>query len=299
MLEEQVRVQVRQLDRVLDQLDLVVEAADVGVGDVGNLFEHELLDLGPRQPLREQARPRVHEEVVAGAQLHADQLLGELAHALFVGAADDERARAARHELLEHDDLTRDVGAARQHDVQRLVEHDLGTAADAVEVDLRVHRHPHLAAGRQDVDGAVVVGTEVRAVRRRRHRELLDLFAERGDVLARLAEGGRQALVLRDGLGQLALRLEQPLLEGADPLRGVLEPAAEDDDLFLERLQLGLEIADLTLVLGETPLVLRSQLPHLQEKLSGASRRTLHRHLSVPDHLSRRFDDSHISPALA
>ena len=50
------RVQVRQLDRVLDHLDLVVEAADVGVGDVGDLFEHELLDLGPRQPLERAGR---------------------------------------------------------------------------------------------------------------------------------------------------------------------------------------------------------------------------------------------------
>ena len=87
-------VEVRQLDRVLDLLDLVVEAADVGVGDVGDLFEHELLDLGPRQPLDEQARAGVHEHVVAGAQLLADQRVRQLAHALLVGAPDDERAVA-------------------------------------------------------------------------------------------------------------------------------------------------------------------------------------------------------------
>ena len=58
VLVEQVGVEVRQLDRVLDLLDLVVEAADVVVGDVGDLFEHELLDLGPREPLDEQARAR-------------------------------------------------------------------------------------------------------------------------------------------------------------------------------------------------------------------------------------------------
>ena len=92
----------------------------------------------------------------------------------------------------------------------------------------------HLAAGGEDVDGAVVVGAEVGAVGRRRHRELLDLLAQRRDVLAGLAEGGREALVLGDGLGELALGLEHPLLERADPLRGVLEPAAEDRDLLLE-----------------------------------------------------------------
>ena len=67
MLVEQVRVQVRQLDRVLDLVDLVVEAADVGVGDVGHLLEHELLDLGSRDPLDEQTAACVHEHVLAGA----------------------------------------------------------------------------------------------------------------------------------------------------------------------------------------------------------------------------------------
>ena len=76
------------------------------------------------------------------------------------------------------------------------------------------------------------------------------------DVLTGLAEGGRELLVLGDGLGELALRLEQALLERAHPLRGVLEPAAQDDDLFLQGLQLCLQIADLTLVLSEASLVL-------------------------------------------
>ena len=55
---EQIGVQVRQFDRVLDLFDLVVETADVGVGDVGDLFEDELLDLGARDPLDEQAGTR-------------------------------------------------------------------------------------------------------------------------------------------------------------------------------------------------------------------------------------------------
>ena len=114
-----------------------------------------------------------------------------------------------------------------------------------VDVELGVQRDAHLAAGREDVDGAVVVGAEERAVGRRRHRELLDLFAQRGDVLARLAERGRELLVLGDGLGELALRLEEALLERADALRGVLQPATQDDDLFLEALDRLLELVDL------------------------------------------------------
>ena len=143
-----------------------------------------------------------------------------------------------------------------EHDVQRLVEHDLLAAAQHFDVDLGVQRDAHLAAGGEDVDGAVVVGAEVGAVRGRRHRELLDLFAQRGDVLARLAEGGGELLVLGDGLGELALRLEQPLLERADPLRRVLEAAAQDDDLLLEGLDRLLQLVDLRLVFGQSPFVL-------------------------------------------
>ena len=77
-------------------------------------------------------------------------------------------------------------------------------------------------------------------------------------MLPGLTERGREPFVLGDGLGELTLRLEQALLEGAHPLGRVLEAAPEDDDLFLERLQLVLEIADLALVLGEASLVLGS-----------------------------------------
>ena len=85
VLVEQRAVQVRQLDGVGDGLDLAVEPADVRVGDVGHLLEHELLDLGPGQLLDEQLRARLHEHGVAGAQVHAEQVVGELDHPLLVG----------------------------------------------------------------------------------------------------------------------------------------------------------------------------------------------------------------------
>ena len=234
VLEEHVGVEVRQLDRVLDLIDLVVEPADVGVGDVGHLLEHELLDLRPREPLDEQTRARIHEHVVTGTQPLAEQLLADLADALLVGAPDDQRTVPARSSSL-RTTTSPEMSAPRgEDDVERLVERDLLATLHVVELDLGMDGHAHLATGGEDVDGAVVVGAEVRAVRGRRHRELLDLFAQRGDVLAGFAEGGREPLVLRDGLGELALGLEDSLLERADTLRGVLEPAAEDDDLFLE-----------------------------------------------------------------
>ena len=57
-----------------------------------------------------------------------------------------------------------DLGAAGEHDVERLVEHDLLAAPQLVDVELGVQRDAHLAAGGEDVDGAVVVGAEERAV---------------------------------------------------------------------------------------------------------------------------------------
>ena len=73
-----------------------------------------------------------------------------------------------------------------------------------------------------------------------------------------LAQGGRQLLVLGDGLGELALGLEESLLERPDALGRVLEPPPQDDDLLLEPLDHLLELVDLSLVLGQPPLVLGS-----------------------------------------
>ena len=176
--------------------------------------------------------------MVAGAQLRADQDPGQLADPLLVGPPDHQHPPFVVEELLENHDLTGDLEAPGQDHVQGLVEGDLLAALEGGGVDLGVDRDPHLAAGGENVDRAVVVGVEERPVRRGRHGELLDLLAERRDVLPGLAQGRREPLVLGDGLGELALGLEETLFEGPDPFRGVLEPASEDDDLFLQRLDL-------------------------------------------------------------
>ena len=100
-------------------------------------------------------------------------------------------------------------------------------------------RHLHLAAAGEDVDGAVVVLADDDAVGRRRLGQLVDLVAQRGDVLARLPQRVAELLVLGDGLGQLALGLEQPLLERAHPLGRVGEPGPQVGDLLVQRVDLG------------------------------------------------------------
>ena len=106
-------------------------------------------------------------------------------------------------------------------------------------VDVGVQAHPHLAPAREDVDRAVLVDAEEGAVGRRRLGELLDLLAQRGQLLLGLLQGEGQLLVLRRRLGQLALGLEQPLLERLHPARALLQPAAERVDLILGVGQLG------------------------------------------------------------
>jgi hypothetical protein len=81
-----------------------VEAADVVVVDVGDLFEDELLDLGLRHLLVD----------VAGAGSSSSESPARSGSArsgsasddaLLVGVADDQRALAVGEHLLEHDDL--------------------------------------------------------------------------------------------------------------------------------------------------------------------------------------------------
>ncbi len=232
MLREQLLVEEGQLDRVGDLLDLLVEATDVRIGDVGHLFEHQLFDLGTRQLLEQQARAWVHQQGVAGTDPLAPEPLGQLGDALLVGASDDERAVVVE-ELLQRDDLSGEIGTTRQHDVEALVEHDLGALVERFVVELGMERDTDLAATGEDVGGSVVVAGEEGAVCRRWLRELVDLLAERGDVLARFPQRVGQLLVLGDRLGQLALGLEQALLEGAHALGSVLEAAAQCEDLLL------------------------------------------------------------------
>jgi hypothetical protein len=107
VLGEQVGVEERQLDRVGDLLDLVVEAADVVVGDVGHLLEQEVLHLGAGSFSSSRLLRGVEAHRVAAAEVDAAKVVGELADTLLVGAADDEGADAVVHQLLDRDDLAR------------------------------------------------------------------------------------------------------------------------------------------------------------------------------------------------
>ena len=79
------------------------------VGDVGHLFEQQVLDLGAGQLLEQHVGARVEAHRVAAAQVHAAQRVGQLADPLLVGPADDERAHAVVEHLLDRHDLAGDL----------------------------------------------------------------------------------------------------------------------------------------------------------------------------------------------
>ena len=101
---------------------------------------------------------------------------------------------------------------------------------------LGVQRDPHLAAAGEHVDGAVVVLADDRAVGRRRLGELVDLVAERGDVLARLAQGVGQLLVLGRPPGPAGPWSRAAAPRACAPASGASwSRRRSDDDLLLER----------------------------------------------------------------
>ena len=185
------------------------------------------------------------------------QRSGQLRHPLFVGSTDDHRPGAVLHQLLEGDDFAAAFALTGEHHVQGFVQHHFGASFEGFDLDVGMQRHPHLAAAGEDVDGAVVfVVAEVGAVGRRRSGQLLDLFAQRGDLLAGFPQGVGELFVLRYRLGELALGVEETLFERAHPFRGVLETSAERDDLLFHGLGLFAQLGDLGFVAGEPPFVL-------------------------------------------
>ncbi len=263
-----------QLDGVGDLLDLAVQTADVLVGNIGHLFEHELLDLGPGQHLEQQPRARVLQNGVTGADLATLECVRQLGHTLLVGSTQDHGPIAVVQQLLERDQFTGHFGGTGQHHVQRFVEDDLGPTGEVRLAEVGVDRHPHLAATGEHVHSAVVITTQERAVSGRRLGQLLDLVTQGGDVLACLAQGVGELFVLGYGLRQLPLRLEQPLLERSHPLGGVLQTPAQRDDLFFQRDRLVAQLGHLCIE-GSDPLLILGFVDenHLLERSS----RTIHR----------------------
>ena len=118
VLAVELLVQERQLDGVADLLDLPAQPTDVVVGDVGNLFEHQVLDLGLGDALEGVTRFGVHQQRVTGTQLARPQVvvrrvihtvgqvlghqrLGQPDDALLVGMTDHQSAVPVGQDLAQ------------------------------------------------------------------------------------------------------------------------------------------------------------------------------------------------------
>lgn len=232
----------------------LAEAADLLVGDVGDLFEDELLHLRLGDALVDVVGTGFEQKGVTGPQRLVEQRVGELDDPLLVGVRDDERAVAALQQLLEHHDLADVLVAEGLDDVERLVQHDLLATLERVDVDRRTDVHAELAPAREHLDRAVIPGFEEDAESGRRLCQPVDLLLEGDDLVPGLLEGGDQTLVLASKGGHLSLRLVEALLD--DPgLPGRLgQLPAQRGDLLLQEGDLCCEIRDLPFALRGSSL---------------------------------------------
>jgi hypothetical protein len=234
VLAEELRVQERQLHGVADLLDLAEQPADVLVGDVGHLLQHEVFDLGLRDTLVGVAGLGVDQQGVAGLERDERRVVGrqgerrgEPHHALLVRVPHHERTagEAVRGRLGQHlaqaADLADALEVAGLDDREGLVETHGLPAAQHVGLDRRGDRDAHAAPGGEHVDGLVGEPGQEDAVPAGRLRQPVDLLAERDELGPRLLEGLGQLLVAAAQLRDTAGGLGEPLLEDADVPRGL------------------------------------------------------------------------------
>lgn len=196
MLFEEVRVEIRELDRVADHLDLAAEAADLAVVDVRDFFEDELFDLALGDHFVDVPGARFEQEGVARADVDVEQGLGEAYHPFLVGVSDDQGAFAVLKDLLEGDDVSGPLELHGLDHVEGLVEHDFLAAPELFELDAGADVHPELAAPGEDVGRAVLVGVQEDAEAGRRLCEPVDLFLQGHDLVAGLTQRIGEPLVL-------------------------------------------------------------------------------------------------------
>ena len=172
------------------------------------------------------------------------QRLGEPDDALLVGVRDDQGALAVGEELLEHDDLADLLEVERGDDVERLVEHDLLAALRASS-----RSTPGLTLTRS-LRPPVKMSTVSSSLRReedaeagRRLGEPVDLLLERHDLVAGLAEGLGEALVLRRDRRRASAACRRAAARGRGSAPGASrQPAAQVGDLGLEEAHLAREL---------------------------------------------------------
>jgi hypothetical protein len=212
------------------------EATDVLVGDVGDLLEHEPVDLAALDALARRPAAHVDEERVARTDATVTHA-GQVDDALVVATTDDEHA-AVLEELATAISSPRSSKRPDPDDLQRIVEQELLAGLEHVSstpslrgLDL------HLAPLDGHGQAAIRAGPEVGAERVGRRGQPLDLRLQLGDLRACGPQRLGQTAVLRDRRLQLLLRGLELILEGRDAFRS-------GPDALTQQRQLGLQQRD-------------------------------------------------------
>jgi hypothetical protein len=218
---EQLLLQEWKLHRVGDLLDLFIETSDLGVTDVRDFLEQQVLDVWTREKFKKEIRSRIETYAVSAPQPRSSQDVREFTHDLFIAATENDRTDTVFENFLHGDDLADTLGSTRCDHVQAFVEYDFSPSFEEDDVDVGMEIDAHLATRRQNVDSSIVVLPHDDPICRRGLGELLHFLAQIRDVLAGLSERGAQALVPRRFLCEQTLRLEKALLELSQSARGI------------------------------------------------------------------------------
>ena len=213
-------MQEGKFDGVPDRLDLVREAADVGVGDVREFLQHQGLHVGQVDLLHAESGARIKRQHVAHPHLVLQQRVREADDALVVGPAHGHHP-VVLEDLLDGDEFPRLLVPQAGDDHEGFVEQHFLPEVQLVEVQQRAHRDAQLAPALEDVHGlhagggdpdagqrvAARVLFDDRAVAEGRVAVLFEAGLEVDDLLAGALQHGHQARVVGPGGGQLAVEL--------------------------------------------------------------------------------------------
>src|SRR6476659_7011878 len=238
MLVEKLLVQERQLDGVADSLDLVAQAADQVVVDIRYLFQHQLFHVQLRNPLVREMHPTIDQQRISGAQMLIMKPIGEADDAFLIPVADDQRAITVLEHLLEQYDFADLIELEDLHYVHRLVDHDLLARGQCFKINIRTHADPHLAAGRVDVRGIVLMPGEENCEGRWGLGEPVDLALQGHDLITRFTQRRRETLIVGSGSSRIRPSISQPTLQHGDVMGMGSDPIPEPIELVFERTNL-------------------------------------------------------------
>jgi len=244
---ENLRMQIGQLDRIAQDLDLLAEPTDLLVGHVRDLFEDDLLHRRLGQLLERVVRARVDQHVVAGLELLRPQRGRERDHALLVGVTQHDRAVIAEEIHHVRDLAPADVAGRLDH-VERLVQHDELTLFQRERVQVGMHVDAHRLSVHQDFGRAVFVRAGEHPIGVRRSAQLVDLFLQELDLLLGLLEHAHELLVLALGVRELLARHLVAASNRIELREHAFQPTAELGGIAAKETDRVLQVFDLVLV---------------------------------------------------